>query len=241
MKQLLVTIPFLLRFSLVLGVLVAYSLVAHYSGSMTLQISNEPVVNKFITLHTVGFCMMLVMVLLSLVLNPDARQYLHWGQWTNLASPDKLIGISKPTPWSRVFLTSGLVITLTTAAFMWMGLGEQFSWQKFHAVWPWVMLLSATNAMLEELMARYGVVAFLGDQQLTHHLNPQQLAIASAILFGGIHYWGAPGGPIGVLMAGYLAYFLTKAMVETKGISIPFLIHFLQDVVILTFLLGRKE
>lgn len=90
-------------------------------------------------------------------------------------------------------------------------------------------------------MARYGVVAFLGDQQLTHHLNPQQLAIASAILFGGIHYWGAPEGPIGVLMAGYLAYFLTKAMVETKGISIPFLIHFLQDVVILTFLLGRKE
>ncbi|HHX23791.1 MAG TPA: CPBP family intramembrane metalloprotease [Thermoanaerobacterales bacterium] len=63
------------------------------------------------------------------------------------------------------------------------------------------------------------------------------ILIISAILFGLPHYFGFPNGFMGVLMSGVLGYILCKATIETKGLSIAWAIHFVQDIIIFTALL----
>ena len=63
------------------------------------------------------------------------------------------------------------------------------------------------------------------------------IQIISAVLFGLPHYFGNPSGFIGVVMAGVLGYVLCKATIETKGITIAWIIHFVQDVIIFTALM----
>ena len=58
------------------------------------------------------------------------------------------------------------------------------------------------------------------------------VVMASAAFFGMAHYYGAPSGVIGVVMSGVLGWFLARAMFETRGFLAPWIIHFLQDVVI---------
>jgi hypothetical protein len=57
-----------------------------------------------------------------------------------------------------------------------------------------------------------------------------------AAYFGLAHFYGVPYGIVGVMMAGFLGWFLTKAMLETRGFFWPWLIHFCQDVAIFTFM-----
>lgn len=63
-------------------------------------------------------------------------------------------------------------------------------------------------------------------------------AVTPAALFEGVHYFGAPGGVPGVLLAGFLGWFLSKPIAETRGFAWAWLIHFAQDVVIFTAHLG---
>ncbi|MFN3299563.1 MAG: type II CAAX prenyl endopeptidase Rce1 family protein [Sediminibacterium sp.] len=58
--------------------------------------------------------------------------------------------------------------------------------------------------------------------------------MTSAILFGLPRYFGNPKGIIGVIMSGVLGYILCKATIETRGISIAWTIHFVQDIIIFT-------
>ncbi|MFT6005009.1 MAG: hypothetical protein ACI8UQ_002153, partial [Bacteroidia bacterium] len=53
-----------------------------------------------------------------------------------------------------------------------------------------------------------------------------------------VHYFGTPGGIIGVIVAGFLGWFLAKSILETKGFFWAWFIHFLQDVVIITAMLA---
>lgn len=55
-------------------------------------------------------------------------------------------------------------------------------------------------------------------------------------LFGIGHYYGVPYGIVGVVMASVWGWYLGKCMVETKGFVWPWFIHFLQDVLIFTFM-----
>jgi len=68
-------------------------------------------------------------------------------------------------------------------------------------------------------------------------VKDRTIPFVSAILFGSVHYWGSPGGILGVLVAGFLGWFLTKSILETKGIFWAWWIHFLQDVIIITAIL----
>ncbi|NUQ25067.1 MAG: hypothetical protein HUU34_14055 [Saprospiraceae bacterium] len=66
-----------------------------------------------------------------------------------------------------------------------------------------------------------------------------RVCLWSAAIFGGIYYFGTPGGPLGLLMAGFLGWLLAKSLVETRGFGWAWSIHFLQDVVILFAFLGK--
>jgi len=51
-------------------------------------------------------------------------------------------------------------------------------------------------------------------------------------VFGSVHYYGIPGGPVGSIMAGFLAWLGTRSIQDTRGIGWAWLLRFLQDVLI---------
>ena len=65
------------------------------------------------------------------------------------------------------------------------------------------------------------------------------IAILSGVLFGGVHYFGIPGGLIGVALAGFLGWLLTKSITKTRGVFWAWSLHFLQDLVI--FIRGLRD
>lgn len=56
--------------------------------------------------------------------------------------------------------------------------------------------------------------------------------MVAAAFFVVAHYYGAPGGIIGVIMSGVLGWYMCRSMYETRGFVAAWIIHFSQDVVI---------
>ncbi len=93
---------------------------------------------------------------------------------------------------------------------------------------PAALLFAAVNAFTEEVTFRASFLATLPGPVGRAHA----LAI-SVVFFGLAHYLhGSPPGLAGAAMTGFLAYLLGKAMLETRGMLAPWLIHFVPDVVI---------
>jgi hypothetical protein len=71
---------------------------------------------------------------------------------------------------------------------------------------------------------------------LPTRLGKRQVLLLTAACFGLEHYYGNPPGASGVLLAAFLGYVLGKSMLETGGSRWAWLIHWLQDVIIFSFL-----
>lgn len=97
---------------------------------------------------------------------------------------------------------------------------------------PFSIAFALSNSFVEESITRLGVVVVLKGR-----LKDKTIPLISALLFGTIHYWGNPGGFLGVIVAGFLGWFLAKSILETKGIFWAWLIHFVQDIIIFSALL----
>ena len=87
------------------------------------------------------------------------------------------------------------------------------------------------NAFNEEMTYKASFLSVLEDVVGKH----QSLWLMAAY-FGLGHFYGIPYGVIGVLMAGFLGWFLGKSMLETRGLWWAWFIHFWQDVLIFSFL-----
>ena len=78
-----------------------------------------------------------------------------------------------------------------------------------------ILLLAAMNAFSEEMGYR--------APQLTtsfEAVGEDQAMLLAAAFFGIGHYYGVPYGIIGVVMAGFLGWLLSKSMLETKSFSL---------------------
>jgi len=76
--------------------------------------------------------------------------------------------------------------------------------------------------------------SLLGDLQKV--VGPDQAIWLTAAFFGLAHYFGgSPAGIPGVLIAGTLGALFAKCMLGSKGIAVPWFIHFCQNVVIYAF------
>jgi len=96
---------------------------------------------------------------------------------------------------------------------------------------PFALLFAATNAFSEETQFR---AALLGDLQ--NAIGPSQAIWLTATFFGFAHYFGgAPDGIPGVLITGLLGALFANCMLGSKGIVVPWFIHFCQNAVIYTF------
>ncbi len=108
---------------------------------------------------------------------------------------------------------------------------EAGSLGKLLPVLPIVLLLAATNTFNEEFQFRNAPLATLPAL-----FGKVQALLMTAVYFGLEHYYGNPPALSGVLLATFLGYLLGKSMLETGGSRCAWLIHWLQDIIIFSFL-----
>ena len=98
--------------------------------------------------------------------------------------------------------------------------------------------LSAINALTEELIFRAAIM-----QSMVHVAGPVLVVIISGLLFGIPHYFGTPGKIPGVVMATFLGVIAAQSVFDTGGLGWAWIMHFVQDVPIITMLLlaGAKK
>ncbi len=90
------------------------------------------------------------------------------------------------------------------------------------------ILFAAINAFNEEVYFRASLLSTLPEV-----IGKTHALLINAVFFGLAHYlYGSPSGVIGFLMTAFLAWLLGKSMLETKGFTWPWFIHFLPDVVV---------
>ena len=94
-----------------------------------------------------------------------------------------------------------------------------------------ILLAAALNAFNEEVTYKASFLSVLEGP-----VGPHQAVYMVAAYFGIGHYYGVPYGVIGVLLAGFLGWFLAKSMQETRGLFWAWFIHFWQDVWIFSFM-----
>ena len=120
-----------------------------------------------------------------------------------------------------------LVAVLTSATWLQAGL-EPAALERLVLALPLVVGCAALNALGEEVVYRSGPLA-----TLVGVVGPRQAVLMTSVWFGLAHYSGSvPDGFAGVLSSGLLALLLGGAMVATRGLGWPFLVHFAVDLVV---------
>ena len=198
-----------------------------------LQVHQNPFVNNLIKFQLYALIIGLITAFVFIKLNPTSISYLGVGKWSAIAVKEKWLGINGTSTWFKNGLQLLIVVSLATSIFMFLGVKYTNSINNFQ--WwfvPFILLFSITNAFSEELIFRFAVVAGLVNQYPKTYI-----LIISSTLFGLPHFFGNPGGIIGVIMSAMLGYILCKLTIETKGIVMAWLIHLVQDVIIFTALM----
>jgi len=146
--------------------------------------------------------------------------------------PVKVLGFPKPDPWTNFGGQWAVYISLGSLAFLYFSArpsADTFS--HLLTVFPAILLFAVLNAFSEEVTFRAALIA--GSE---HVVGARQAVWLAALYFGIAHFYGVPYGILGVVMASFLGWMMGKAMVETRGLFWAWLIHFLQDVLIFSFM-----
>lgn len=226
--------------TLIVGIAIILLVTAStFANLISLQIHPDNFVNSLAKYQTFALLVGLLATTAILILNPESKQFLNIGQLNTIAEKEKWLGINSKSSWTVNGLQLLFFISVATGIFMFLAVKYTNSLDNFQ--WgfiPLVLLFSLTNALAEELIFRFGIVG-----GLFNHYPKLTILVVSAILFGLPHFWGNPGGVIGVVMSGVLGYILCKATIETKGLSIAWTIHFVQDIIIFTalFMMNYKS
>jgi membrane protease YdiL (CAAX protease family) len=97
---------------------------------------------------------------------------------------------------------------------------------------PLALLAAALNAFGEETLYRAAPLS-----RLWPVVGRGQALLITSVWFGlGHFYGGLPPGMVGLVFSGLLAMLFGKAMLDTRGIVWPWVLHFLADTVIYIFL-----
>lgn len=196
----------------------------------------EPV-SKQIVYQSVTLGLTLLFLWVVRCLRKDIfKRYFQKGRVNAQITPEPFIGIKPGAKenWLHLGINFSMIITAVTAVVMYFQVvrGREFFFVRMLQMLPLTVLFALVNSFVEESITRFGIVAAFEGV-----VGSRVIPFLSGGLFGVVHFWGHPGGPAGLLFAGFLGWFLTKSILETKGIFWAWLIHFLQDVVILSLLL----
>lgn len=173
-----------------------------------------------------------LVVIMLIVLFADRKSvYLTMGNLNVKAERIGWLGIDEgKISWGKLALISavlismgtflGTVVTVTGFTFV----RNLDSWL---SLLPFIMLFALGNSLFEGIIYRNTIIS-----SLLGILDKKDIVMLGALFFGIAHYFGAPGGPLGVAMSTALGWYLCQSMIETKGLLSSWLIHFFQDVVI---------
>ena len=187
-----------------------------------------------VMVHVLRLTPALAVILLLLVIGLKRSDFfLIKGDIHAPVEPSKLIGMKKPESWSKIGSIFTVIFTVATLIFL---LG---SWEapagplpNLLVIIPVAMLIATMNAFNEEFTLRAAPLSVLWER-----IGKEQALLLTTVYFGLGHFYGVPNGIIGVILAGFLGWFLGKSMLETKGFFWAWIAHFLPDVVIFTFIL----
>jgi uncharacterized protein len=197
----------------------------NFTNGITIQIHPNTFVNSLAKYQLFALAVGILVTMSILVISPESKQFVNIGQLNVLAEKEKWLGINGKSSWKINGLQSLFFISSATGIFMFLSVKYTNSLNNFQWKFvPLIVVFSLTNSITEELIFRFGVVGGL----FNYYTKPT-IMIVSAILFGLPHYFGWPSGFVGVLI-------LCKATLETKGLSIAWMIHFVQDIIIFTAL-----
>ncbi|GMQ30615.1 type II CAAX endopeptidase family protein [Algoriphagus confluentis] len=204
-----------------------------FTNQINLQIHPDSFINGLAKYQAFALIVGILATITILILNPESKQFINIGQLDTLAEKEKWLGINGISSWRVNGLQLLFFVSIATGIFMFLAVKYTNSIHNFQ--WgfiPLVLLFSFTNSLTEELIFRFGIVGGLFNEypKLT-------ILIISGVLFGIPHYFGYPNGFVGILMSGVLGYILCKATIETKGLSIALVIHFIQDIIIFSALM----
>eukprot|EP01084_Bolivina_argentea_P285783 490141_1 len=142
--------------------------------------------------------------------------------------------------WKSFGTELGLTMSFGTAAFLYYFHVRKskipITLKKIKVNIPYIVLFSLCTSFTEEIISRFGIISPLYGM-----INDDKIHFLCALSFGIPHYFGIPGGLLGSVMAAFLGYNGSKAIVETKGIAMAWFIHFIQDVVIYSAMLLTVE
>ena len=176
-----------------------------------------------------------IMVVVLLLMGKKRNEfYLTTGQLNtpiraskSVEQPDR-----RSLSWSVLGLILGICIAPLTIFFFGTGnLPSSNVLLRALPYFPAALLFAASNAFAEEMQFR---ASLLGE--LKTAVGSDQAIWLTATFFGFIHYFGgSPAGVPGVLIAGMLGALFAKCMLDSKGIAVPWFIHFCQNAVIYAF------
>jgi hypothetical protein len=154
------------------------------------------------------------------------------GDVSAMAEPSRLIGMKKPEPWTRVGSVFAVIFSTGTVAFVL--LSSRPSIDVLIRVLPLIpvaIVIAALNGFNEEFTLRAAPLS-----ELVAVVGKNQALLMTTVFFGLGHFYGVPPNLIGVTLAGFLGWFLGKSILETRGFFWAWLIHFVQDIFVFTFL-----
>ena len=193
----------------------------------------NPFIDARLKYQLITLALALLVFLIAYALSPVAfKRFFRIGNLNASAAPLKWLGIGPGERWGKVGGSFAVIVSLVTAAFIYFTLAAGQTLEPAHLRYlPFIFLLAASNAFVEESITRLSVVV-----SLDVIVKPVVIFWASALIFGIPHFFGIPGGIPGSLMAGFLGWLLAKSIVETEGVFWAWFIHFLQDVIIFSAL-----
>ena len=179
---------------------------------------------------TPAFVVLAILLLMGL---RRADLFLIMGDIDAPVEPSRLLGMKQPEPWTKTGTIFAVVFTVFTLVFLLGSWGiPSASVLDLVTVVPLAVLIAAMNAFNEEFTLRAAPLSVLWEK-----IGKQQSLLVTTVYFGLGHFYGVPNGVLGVLLSGFLGWFLGKSMLETRGFFWAWLVHFLPDVVIFTFFL----
>ena len=158
--------------------------------------------------------------------------YLVKGEVSAMAEPSRLIGMNKPEPWTRIGSVFAVIFSAGMVAFAL--LSARPSMDVLIRVLPFVPIaavIAVMNGFNEEFTLRAAPLS-----ELVTTVGKDQALLMTTVFFGLGHFYGVPPNLVGVTLAGFLGWFLGKSILETRGFFWAWLIHFVQDVFVFTFL-----
>lgn len=200
------------------------------ANKIGIEVSENSFINFQMNYQMLLFGLALLSMISSYILNPESfKSILSVGNISAIGEELKIFGIKKGDSWLKTGISLSVFISLATGMFMYFQLkGQTIDYRLLKLGILWIIIFSLTNSFSEEIIYRIGL-----NGPLANLLSPNKIFLISAVIFGLAHFQGIPNGVIGVILAGLLGYILSKSVHETNGLFWAWLIHFLQDVIII--------